>query len=562
MRLVLIALNPTVGDVEGNARRIEEGLSAARRRGADLVVFPELAICGYPPRDLLLEGAFVEACSRAVAFLTRLTADGPAAVIGFPRPVPGGLANSLALASGGRQVALYDKRLLPTYDVFDEHRYFRPGDQPVVVEIAGRRVGLSVCEDLWKGEDAGFAARYREGSDPVADLAAGGAEIVLSPSASPFVLGKQRQHQQILAAHARRHRLTMVSVNQLGGNDDLVFDGRLGVYGPGGERVAGSQGFDAEPLVVELPASAESASSAEGEGDLDLDLFRALRLGIADYLRKTGFHQALIGLSGGIDSAVTAALAVAALGPERVRGVALPGKYSSEHSLRDAQELARRLGIAYQVIPISAAFEGFRELLDAAFRESGEALLGEHLPDLAEENLQARVRGTVLMALSNRSGAIVLTTGNKSELAVGYCTLYGDMNGGLAVLSDVAKTQVYRLARLLNVRPSECGFARPPIPESTITKPPSAELAPGQQDSDSLPPYDVLDEIVQRHVEARHSAATIAEATGFDAELVRRVVRLITRNEYKRKQAAIGLKVTSVAFGRGRRMPIAQGWVR
>ncbi|MDQ7006613.1 MAG: NAD+ synthase [Acidobacteriota bacterium] len=562
MRLVLIALNPTVGDVEGNARLIEEGLATARRQGADLVVFPELAVCGYPPRDLLLEGAFIEACGRAVANLTRLTADGPAAVIGFPRPVPGGLANSLVLAAGGRQAALYDKRLLPTYDVFDEHRYFRPGDLPVVAEIAGRRVGLSICEDLWKGEDAGFAARYREGSDPVADLAARGAEIVVSPSASPFVLGKQRRHQRILAAHARRHRVTMVSVNQLGGNDDLVFDGRLSVYAPGGACVAGSRAFDSEPLVVELPAVADDTPGAEEEGDLDLELFKALRLGIADYLRKTGFDKALIGLSGGIDSAVTAALAVAALGPGRVRGVALPGKYSSEHSLRDAEELARRLGIAYQVIPISAAFEGFRELLDAAFRENGEARLGERLPDLAEENLQARVRGTVLMALSNRSGAIVLTTGNKSELAVGYCTLYGDMNGGLAVLSDVAKTQVYRLARLLDARPSECGLAGPPIPESTITKPPSAELAPDQRDSDSLPPYDVLDEIVQRYVEDRHSAATIAEATGFDPELVGRIVRLITRNEYKRKQAAIGLKVTSVAFGRGRRMPIAQGWTR
>ncbi len=561
MRLALIPLNPTVGDLAGNAALIESRLDEARRGGATLALLPELAISGYPPKDLLLVEDFVRECERRTDALGRALSAGLVVVIGHPRlraadeGAPA-VMNTLSAYLDGKRIARYDKRLLPTYDVFDEDRYFEPGSDAVVFEAHGRRVGLAVCEDLWGGHDAGFSARYQDTSDPIAELAAAGAELVVSPSASPFVLGKAARHREILAEHARCHGLFMASINQLGGNDDLIFDGHAAVFGPDGQPWGRTPAFSEDIVWADLDAPRPPALA--GERSDEARLFEALRLGVRDYLGKTGFRSALLGLSGGIDSAVTAAIAAAAIGPEAVTGIALPGKYSSEHSIDDARELAERLGLPFDVLPIAAPFDGCREALDGSFERLGHAALGASLPDLAEENLQARVRGTLLMALSNRSGAMLLTTGNKSELAVGYCTLYGDMNGGLAVLSDVSKQLVYRLARAMNDDYAAYGFRCPPIPENTITKPPSAELAPDQRDQDSLPPYDVLDEIIERHVERRQLPAQIVAETGFDTETVARITRLIAQNEYKRRQAASGLKVTSVAFGPGRRMPIAQ----
>jgi NAD+ synthetase len=426
------------------------------------------------------------------------------------------------------------------------------------LEIGGRRVGIAVCEDLWRGEDVGFASRYRSGPDPVAELRAAGAELVVSPSASPFVVGKIDTHEKILAAHARQNGVWVASVNQLGGNDDLIFDGRSLLVDPGGRTLRRTRPFREAQLIVDLDGELEAVPEPPPEPTDEL--IDALVLGTRDYLRKTGFTDALIGLSGGIDSAVTAALAAVALGPERVLTVSMPGRYSTEHSRTDAEELAERLGVRYLTIGIGEPFDGFTRALDAGLAGLGEPALGCRLPDVAEENLLSRCRGTILMTLSNRTGALLLTTGNKSELAVGYCTLYGDMNGGLALLSDVPKGDVYGVARRLNAAPERYGLPGPPIPQAILDKPPSAELAPDQQDQDSLPEYDVLDEIVIRHVERRQSVETIVTETGFDPEVVQRIVRMTARSEYKRKQAPVGLKVRGVAFGAGRRMPIAQRW--
>lgn len=605
MRLALAPINPTVGDINGNAALIAAGIDKARAAGAELVVFPELALCGYPPRDLLLMEGFVPACAEAAKNLGETQTRGLTVVFGAPLPAdqnkPGtsirgraNVANSLLVYRDNQFVDYYDKRLLPTYDVFDEDRYFEPGDRTVVLPFPASAsshptshiphptsfAGLAICEDLWKGEDAGFASRYHAAPDPVAALIKAGAGLILSPSASPFVLGKGEKHRAILRQHAMKHGVYVASVNQLGGNDDLIFDGHALVYSPMGELIAAGRGFSDEQLVMEVPAEprvpgapAAARPSAPGTphsspcillDSPDRLLFEALTLGIRDYLRKTGFRQAIIGLSGGIDSALTAVLAVAALGPQNVLGVSMPGQYSSEHSRTDAYDLAKRLAIRCPTIPIDQPFAGFHEALDRAFGELGYPPLGRSLPDICEENVQSRVRGSILMALSNRTGAMVLTTGNKSELAVGYCTLYGDMNGGLAVLSDVSKQLVYRLSRWINANHALCGLTTqgggPPIPERSITKPPSAELRPDQTDQDTLPPYDVLDQIIERYIERHESPRRIIEETGTDPATVQRVVRMIDIAEYKRKQTAVGLKVTTVAFGAGRRMPIAQRW--
>ncbi len=568
MRIGLAQINPTVGDLETNAGLIRAAMdrAGAHAGGCDLLVFPELCVCGYPPRDLVLHRHFIEGCEAVTRELGTSTSGGMAVVLGLPaRRADGRLANALSVWRDGREIARYEKRLLPTYDIFDEDRYFEPGREPAVIEVAGVKVGLSVCEDLWKGADAGFSDRYLDAPDPVAELAALGARVIVNPSASPFVLGKRRRHLELLASHATRHRATVVSVNQVGGNDDLIFDGRSCVVNPDGAIAARAGAFEEDLVVVEIDpdrgvAGAESLPTHERESPEEM-VWRALVLGVRDYVGKTGFQKAIIGLSGGIDSALTAALAVAALGPESVLGVSMPGKYSSDHSRSDALDLADRLGIRMITTPITGPFDGFAGVLDGAFGELGERRLGESLPDLTEENLQSRVRGTIVMALSNRTGALVLTTGNKSEFAVGYCTLYGDMNGGLAVLSDLPKTLVYRVSNWINEHAASMGLARPPIPEATITKPPSAELAPGQKDEDSLPAYEVLDAIIDLYVEQRASVAQVREALGdrADADTIRRVCRLIDLNEYKRRQAAVGLKVTHVAFGPGRRMPIARG---
>jgi NAD+ synthase (glutamine-hydrolysing) len=572
MRLALAQINPTVGDIQGNSEKIVARMGEARQAGAHLVVFPELALCGYPPKDLLLQEGFVAACVDAARILGERHTGGITAVFGLPLPVAGptagieqGIANALVVYRDGEHLEYYDKRLLPTYDVFDENRYFTPGERAPVVNIAAVPTGLSICEDLWKGEDAGFAWRYRQAADPVQAIAAGGAKLLLNPSASPFVLGKGKRHREILKRHAKRHGMYVAAVNQVGGNDDLLFDGHAAVFSPQGELIAAGRGFEEAVVVVDIPP-ASAGAALPGIADPLLTatneelLFKALVMGIKDYLRKTGFKTAVLGISGGIDSAVVAALACAAIGPANVTGLAMPGKYSSEGSKSDAYDLAERLGMRAVTVPIDRPFEGFRAAVDTAFESLSLSMLGAKLPDITEENVQSRVRGTLLMTFSNRTGAIVLTTGNKSELAVGYATLYGDMNGGLAPISDVTKIQVYSLARWINANYSACGFSRPPIPEASITKPPSAELRPNQTDQDSLPAYEVLDEIVERYVEGRQAPARIVSETGFDAAVVARVARMIDLAEYKRKQAAVGLKVTSVAFGSGRRVPIAQGW--
>ncbi len=572
--------NPTVGDMPGNARGIADWARRAADRGADLVVFPELALCGYPPRDLLLQEGFCEQIrDEALALRASLPAgcvvmigaawkpgageEGAASFDGAARP-----RNSVLIYRDGQIVDRYDKRLLPTYDVFDEDRYFKAGDRACVVEINGTRVGVSICEDLWHGDDVGFASRYEGMPDPMLDLVRAGAEVIVNPSASPFALGKGARQREILSRHVRRHGVCVAAVNQVGGNDDLIFDGHAAVLVPdggaapaaGARLVAAGPGFAETITLLDLPSERHGWTRLPtvtdpllGSPDESL-LWRALVLGVKDYCAKTGFRDCVIGLSGGIDSALTAAIAAAALGADRVLGVGMPSRFSSEGSVSDARELADRLGVRFEVAPIREHHDLMESAMGGLFARLG----ADPAPGVAEENIQSRLRGLILMAISNKTGAILLTTGNKSELAVGYCTLYGDMNGGLAVLSDVTKVQVYRLSRWVNANHRACGFDGPPIPESTLTKPPSAELRPDQTDQDTLPPYEVLDEIVARYVDQRQGAASIARQTGFDEALVRRTVRMIDLAEYKRKQMPIGLKVSAVAFGRGRRRPIAQ----
>lgn len=560
MKIALAQLNPTVGDLKANAERIAHAIAHARDRGADLVILPELVICGYPPRDLLTVEGFVTRCADAARAVGESATAGITAVIGTPLVrSDGNIANSLLVYRDNALTDTYDKRLLPTYDVFDEDRYFEPGDRAVVIDVAGTRVGLAICEDLWRGEDAGFAARYAHAPDPVAELGKAGLDLLAVPSASPFVLGKHAAHRAILAKHARDLGVPVVSVNQCGGNDDLVFDGRSCVLTPAGHTLAEGADFEEDLLVLD-PFTAPPIRPPEIDPErLVID---ALTVGVRDYLGKCGFKTACLGLSGGIDSAIVAAIAVRALGPDAVTGATMPGPFSSPGSVTDAHALADNMAMRCVTMPIAPAFDGHQSILDHAFAELGLPALGEKLPDLAQENLQSRVRGALMMGISNRTGALLLTTGNKSELAVGYCTLYGDMNGGLAVISDVPKSMVFRVCRYMNDHHAELGFRVPPIPEATISKPPSAELAPGQLDTDSLPPYEILDAIVERHVERRQSSQRITDETGFDPDLVARICRLIDLNEYKRRQMAVGLKITHAAFGPGRRMPIAQRWVR
>jgi NAD+ synthase (glutamine-hydrolysing) len=563
-RIALAQIDTTVGDLGGNAGKIRAFSALAREAGASLVVFPELAICGYPPRDFLDMPEFVDRCAAAVDELTRpgsLPA-GLAVAFGFPEKAAGApppeLYNAVALVEDGRLAAVGRKSLLPTYDVFDETRYFLPSSSSTSARAGavGLTVGLSVCEDIWN--DKRFWDRPRYARDPIADLVSGGAELVLNVSASPYALDKAALRERMLGAAARSHGTPVAYVNQVGGNDSLVFDGGSMLVGADGSVLARAPRF-AEALLVagldgsavrllgpdgsELPAPPPPDATPDGQAD---EVFRALVLGVRDYVRKCGFKSAVIGLSGGIDSALTAAVAVAALGPTRVTGVAMPSRYSSDHSREDARILAERLGIAFH--------EVFIEPMHAAYLASLEGTFGHPAGDLTEQNVQARIRGQILMAMSNETGALLLSTGNKSELAVGYCTLYGDMAGGLAVIGDVPKTLVYRVSRAANR-----ALGREAIPERTFTKPPSAELKPGQVDQDSLPPYEVLDDILAAYVEERLPVADIVRR-GHPEELVRRVIRMVNGSEYKRRQAAPVLKVTGKAFGEGRRLPIAHGW--
>ncbi len=550
MRLRLAQLNTTIVDFTGNLARIAAACERARSDGDEVVVTPELAVTGYPPFDLLERPDVLRAGSDAVAALAEASR-GLTLVVGvaLQNDQPGRPAINAALVlQNGQLLATIRKRLLPTYDVFDEDRYFQPGTEALVLKLAGRRVGITICEDIWHHDDNG---QPRYPVDPVAELVDRGADCILNLSASPFDIGKPLRRVELVRGIALRHGVPVAYCNLVGGNDSLVFDGRSFAVDGHGAIIASAPAFvEADlrlilPLAVapRLPNPAQIPSSFSTP--VANDVRAALVLGLRDYVNKCGFKRVVLGLSGGIDSALTAALAVEALGADQVSGVAMPGPYSSPGSVTDALALARNLGIRCPIIPISQPYAAFHEALREELAQYGNAPA-----DITDQNLQARARGTVLMALSNKTGALLLTTGNKSELAVGYCTLYGDMNGGLAVIGDVPKTLVYDVARTYNAE-------REVIPEDTLTKPPSAELAPDQKDEDSLPPYPILDAILHRHVVERWSVAAIV-ADGFDQPTVERVVRLVERNEYKRRQAAPVLRVTRKAFGGGRRVPMAR----
>jgi len=550
VKVALLQLNYTVGDLSGNAERIRASVEAAAAKGAELAITSELALLGYPPRDLLLYPALVERAGQVLQQLADRLRDSIPVVVGSvqPNPLPEGrpLYNAAAWLEGGQIRHWFQKSLLPTYDVFDEDRYFEPGSQPQPVQYGGYRLGFTICEDIWNDRDFWQHRRYHR--DPVDEMARCGADLLINLSASPFSLGKQKLRVEMLGSLARKHALPILYVNQVGGNDDLIFDGASCALDCRGRLVAQAAAFapdrlivDVETLIHPLDESLEVQGS-RWPAEPEAELYEALVLGTRDYVSKCGFREVLLGLSGGIDSAVTAVIAADALGPERVLGVLMPSPYSSPGSLTDAYQLAQNLGIPTLKLPIQSIMESYQNLLAEPFAGLP--------PDITEENLQSRIRGTLLMALSNKFGRLLLTTGNKSELAVGYCTIYGDMSGGLAVISDVPKTWVYRLARWINRHQER-------IPLPILTKPPSAELRPGQKDSDSLPPYDLLDAILQRHIEQHQSAAELV-AQGFEPDTVQQVLRLVQNAEFKRHQAPPGLRVTDRAFGTGWRMPIAK----
>ena len=541
MKIALAQFNPTVGDFEGNSARILEYARAAKAGEADLAVFSELCLCGYPPQDLIERSTFVRQNQKALSRLAeKIELPSVVGFVGKAQDDTGKpVANSAAIIGDGRILFEQRKMLLPTYDVFDETRYFQPAHTQHVFRLGAETLGLTICEDSWN--DKNFWAQRLYERDPVAELVGKGSSIVLNISSSPYTIDKRGLRLGMLRAIAKQQRVPVVYVNQVGGNDSLIFDGSSVALMPDGRIAALAKSFE-EDLVF--------FDSETGVGDIRPAIteevgavYRALLVGVRDYVRKCGFRKAVVGVSGGVDSALVATIAADALGPENVTAVAMPGPYSSEGSLVDARSLAGNLGVKILVLPIGKTFSAYCKTLESTF--SG-------LPnDVTEENLQARIRGNLLMALSNKFGSLVLSTGNKSEMAVGYCTLYGDMAGGLAVLSDVPKTMVYELANFANRE-------RQRIPEATLTKAPSAELRPNQTDQDTLPPYDVLDRVLKAYVEDLQSPQEIAGKFGYPLELVRSVALLVDRNEYKRKQAPPGLKVTSKAFSVGRRFPLAQ----
>ena len=553
MKIALAQVNPTVGDFKGNTEKILEFARRAGEAKAELVVFPELAVCGYPPADLLEKDSFVAMASEALVKLAEATAapGSPAILCGtvMPATSPVGkhVRNVAALLANGRVAFLQQKMLLPFYDVFDEQRYFEAGLSQSLTSVNGKPIAITVCEDAWN--DKTYWPRRFYPVDPVDDLMskwagqpgadASAPRIILNISASPYWCGKRGVRQEMLASLAQRHHATVAMVNQVGGNDSLIFDGSSIAVGPNGELLAQAASF-AEDLVI-FDTDGGAVVEERPEDDIR-ETWDALVLGVRDYVRKCGFERALIGLSGGIDSALVAAIAVEALGRENVMGVGMPSEYSSLGSIEDGRALAKNLGIRFELLPIHDVFKQYNDVLRPAFAGTPFGL--------AEENLQSRIRGNLLMALSNKFGALVLTTGNKSEMSTGYCTLYGDMVGALAVIGDVMKTRVYALSRYANRE-------REVIPRSTLEKPPSAELRPGQMDTDSLPPYDVLDPLLEAYVERYESAEEIARTQKLEIGLVRSVIKLVERSEYKRQQAAPVLKVTRKSFGLGRRFPIA-----
>jgi NAD+ synthase (glutamine-hydrolysing) len=541
VKLALGQINPTVGDFAGNAAKIIEYSTRARAQGAGLVLFPELSVCGYPPRDLVERASFVTHNREAAEHIASQT-HGIAVICGLVTPAQAdtgkSVMNSAALLMDGEIKFVQSKMLLPTYDVFDELRNFAPARHQELLPFCGKQMALTICEDAWN--DKHFWPRQLYSIDPVEALVKAGGNFVLNISASPFWAGKRELRQEMLATIARTDRVPVAFVNQVGGNDSLVFDGSSLVFDREGNVIARGKSFEEDLIFFDSDSlTGELHEQIPGE---EASIYSALVLGTRDYIAKCGFAKAVVGLSGGIDSALTVAIAVDAIGAESVIGVGMPSEYSSEGSITDARELANNLGIRFEVLPIDGIFHGFKETLAKVFHGKKE--------DVTEENIQSRIRGSLLMAMSNKFGALVLSTGNKSELGVGYCTLYGDMAGGLAVINDVPKTLVYRLSRYVNSR-------KRVIPQSSLEKPPSAELRPDQKDTDSLPPYEVLDAILEDYVEQSHSAEEIAREHGFDLPLVKSVIRMVERNEYKRQQAAPGIKISPKAFGYGRRFPIA-----
>ena len=541
MKIALAQNNYVVGDLSGNARLIVQSAQRARQAGASLVITSELALVGYPPRDLLLHRSFVSRSWEVVNELAKSLPSSTAVLLGVPEPndsIQGRpLYNSGVLLHAGRIQALFRKCLLPTYDVFDEDRYFEPAVGPQILRWNGMSLGITICEDIWN--DQGFWKRPRYHTDPVEELARANVDAVINLSASPFTCGKQQFREAMVADMAGKHRIPIFYVNQVGGNDDLVFDGRSFAVNAKGSLIARGRAFEEDLVVVDVGNMTGDIAAEDQESEAEI--WKALVLGTRDYVRKCGFSRVLLGLSGGIDSSLTAAIAVEAVGARNVLGTLMPSPFSSDASIEDAEQLAKQLGIRTITIPIAS--------LMGTFDESLSTELWEYKKDVTEENIQARIRGTLLMALSNKTGALLLTTGNKSELSVGYCTLYGDMCGGLAVISDVPKTMVYRLSLWLNRH-------RQIIPPRVLSKAPSAELRPGQTDQDSLPPYDLLDGILAKHIEEYQSVDGLV-SSGFDETVSTNVLNMIKRAEFKRKQMPPGIKVTDRAFGTGWRMPIA-----
>lgn len=564
MKIAIAQLNPTIGNLPQNAQHILEAAQKAAEAGSRLLLTPELSLCGYPPRDLLLRPSFIQAMleqlkqlaaelPESIAVLVGATEENTQATTAGGKP----LYNSIFWLEGGQVKQVFHKRLLPTYDVFDEHRYFEPGHEINLLNLADSnlKIGVTICEDLWNDEE--FWGKRQYPIDPIADLAADRVDLIINLSASPYCLNKQKIRESMLSHAAKRYQTPMIYVNQVGGNDDLIFDGYSVVFNRMGDRIARAEAFQPDLIMVEWNENQQDLQASPGLSQRkveqitceDEEIFSALVLGVKDYAQKCGFSKAAIGLSGGIDSSLVAAIAAAALGKENVLGVLMPSPYSSDHSVNDALKLADNLGINSHTLKIG-------ELM-ADYDKSLGGLFAGYESDVTEENLQSRIRGNLLMAIANKFGYLLLSTGNKSEMAVGYCTLYGDMNGGLAVIADVPKTRVYSICRWLNRSANILSQNNQEIiPKNVLVKAPSAELKPGQVDQDSLPPYDILDDLLYRLVEKHESEVEIA-AAGHDPETITRVVKLVTRAEFKRRQAPPGLKVTDRAFGTGWRMPIA-----
>lgn len=544
MRILLAQINPTIGDLKGNTEKILHGLKRGRKEGADLVLFPELTISGYPPDDFLLLPHFIEAVSRSLQDIIK-ECKNITAVVGLPRQNPDqkekGLYNSAAIIQNQALVGFEDKMLLPTYDVFAERRYFEPAAGVRVWNLCGQKVAVTICEDLWQHSDLLTSTSYRR--DPVKDLQPLCPELVLNLSASPYSIGKAEKRLKVCTRASSTLNCPVLLCNQVGGNDSLIFDGYSLYVDASGQLINYAKGFEEDFLLVDLNTEAQTRPLVI---DDTADLYHALVLGLRDYFQKSGFKKACLGISGGIDSALVASIAVDALGAENVLGICMPSRYSSESSTTDSKKLADNLKMQYREIPIEGPFQNYLELLTPQFQGRP--------PDTTEENLQARIRGMILMAISNKLGYIVLSTGNKSELAMGYATLYGDMCGGLGVISDVTKMQVYALSNWIN-RDREI------IPLNTIQKPPSAELRPNQKDSDSLPDYEIIDNVLHEYVEEHHSPEQIMRKYNYSSEMVNDLIKRIHCNEYKRRQSPPGLRVTEKAFTVGRRFPIVQRFV-